>query len=204
MLVPAVVSLGGILVVRRRRPRTDPLRAAAVLWSTWLFLTWCFFASSNFINSYYLAALRPPIAALCGMGVAEAWRLRHAAATRLSLLGTVLAGTVYALYLVPTGAGVRPVGGGEHAAARTGGDRGRRGSRRLAGGGATAAGVTLSAAALLLGSAWAVGDRGRGRPGALRLALSAAALNQQEHAGAATAAAAVAALVRAASRLAPP
>ena len=82
MLVPAVVSLGGILVVRRRRPRTDPLRAAAVLWATWLFLTWCFFASSNFINSYYLAAFAPPIAALCGMGVAVAWRLRAHAAPR--------------------------------------------------------------------------------------------------------------------------
>ena len=66
----------GILVTRRREPRTDALRAAAVLWAAWLFLTWSFFASSHFINSYYLAALAPPIAALCGMGLAVAWQLR--------------------------------------------------------------------------------------------------------------------------------
>ena len=96
VLVPAAVAFGGILVARRHRPRTDPLRAAAVLWAAWLLLTWCFFASSNFINSYYLAAFAPPIAALCGMGLAVAWRLRARRATRAVVLGTVVGGTVYA------------------------------------------------------------------------------------------------------------
>ncbi len=76
LFAPAVVALGGILVARRRRPRTDPWRAAAVLWGTWMFLTWSFFASSHFLNAYYLAALAPPMAALCGLGLALAWRMR--------------------------------------------------------------------------------------------------------------------------------
>ena len=108
MLVPAAVAFVGILVVRRRQPRTDPLRAAALLWAAWLLLTWCFFASSNFINSYYLAAFAPPIAALCGMGLGLAWRLRARRATQGVVLGTVMGGTAYALYLLPTDAGVRP------------------------------------------------------------------------------------------------
>ncbi|MGO8826425.1 MAG: ArnT family glycosyltransferase [Acidimicrobiales bacterium] len=204
MLVPAVVSLGGILVVRRRRPRTDPLRAAAVLWATWLFLTWCFFASSNFINSYYLAAFAPPIAALCGMGVAEAWRLRARRATRAVLLGTVLAGTAYALYLLPTGAGVRPWVEASTlllALAAIAVVGVSLVSERAAW--ATAAGVTLSAAALLLGSAWASGTVVVAAQGPFDSPYQPAALNEQEHAGAASAAAAAAGLVRAASRVAP-
>ena len=108
MLLPAAVALVGILVARRREPRTDPLRAATLLWGAWLFFTWCFFASSHFINSYYLAALAPPIAALCGLGLVVAWRLRTRRATRGVLLGTVAAGTAYVLYLLPAAAGVRP------------------------------------------------------------------------------------------------
>ncbi len=108
LLVPAVVALLGILVTRRREPRTDPLRGAALLWAAWLFLTWCFFASSTSINSYYVAAFAPPIAALCGMGLALAWRLRQRPATRAVLGGTVLAASAYGFYLVPSDVGVRP------------------------------------------------------------------------------------------------
>ena len=36
--------------------------------------TWAFFASSHFLNAYYLAALVPPLGALCGLGVSLAWR----------------------------------------------------------------------------------------------------------------------------------
>ena len=57
LFIPAMVALVGILVARRRRPRTDPWRAAAVLWGFWMILTWAFFADSKFLNAYYLAAL---------------------------------------------------------------------------------------------------------------------------------------------------
>ncbi len=108
LLVPAAVALVGILVTRRRAPRTDPLRGAAVLWAVWLFLTWCFFASSHSINSYYLAAFAPAIAALCGMGLALAWCLRERPGVRVVVGGTVVATTAYGLYLLPADAGVRP------------------------------------------------------------------------------------------------
>jgi 4-amino-4-deoxy-L-arabinose transferase-like glycosyltransferase len=107
--VPALVALGGILVARRREPRTDPWRAAALLWGTWLFLSWSFFASSHFLNGYYLAALAPPMAALCGLGFALAWKLREQ--TRIVpvlVLATVAVGVAYAVSLVPDTAGVRP------------------------------------------------------------------------------------------------
>ena len=109
MLLPAVVSLAGILFVRRRQPRTDPLRAAAVLWLLWLFFTWTFFADAKFLNAYYLAALAPPMAALCGMGLSLAWHARPPSrAVTMTVMATVIGGVAFALDLLPSAVGVRP------------------------------------------------------------------------------------------------
>ena len=108
MLVPAIVAAAGVLVLTRRRPRTDALRGAAILWSGWLVLTWAFFSTGRYLNSYYLAALIPAIGALCGLGAAAAWRQRQRVLVRLAVLITVLAATAYTLTLVPSYAGVRP------------------------------------------------------------------------------------------------
>jgi len=201
MLVPAAVALGGILITRRHRPRTDPLRAAAVLWAAWMVFTWCFFASSNFINSYYLAAFAPPIAALCGMGLAVAWRLRARRSTRAVLLGTVLAGTAYALYLLPTGAGVRPwVEASTLVLALAAVAVTTWSLLRAHPAWVAVTGVALSALALFVGSAWASGTVVVAAQGPFDSPYQPAALNEQEHAGAVAAAAG---LVRAASRVAP-
>ena len=204
MLVPAAVSFGGILVARRHQPRTDALRAAAVLWGVWLVFTWCFFASSNFINSYYLAAFAPPIAALCGMGLALAWRLRAKRATRVVVLGTVVGGTAYALYLLPADAGVGPWVWASTLAlalAAVAVLAWSLLSERATG--VVAAGVALSAIALLLGSAWASGTVVTAGQGPFDSAYQSAALNEQEHSAHASAAAAVPGEVRAAARVAP-
>ena len=109
LFVPAVIALGGILIARRRRPRTDPWRAAALLWGTWMVLTWGFFASSQSLNPYYLAALAPPMAALCGLGVALAWQMRHEnRAVPAICFATVGATVAYGLFLTPRSAGVWP------------------------------------------------------------------------------------------------
>ncbi len=108
-LVPSLVAATGLFVGRRRRPRTDPLRAAAILWTAWLVLTGIFFSSGRYLNSYYLAALTPAMAALCGMGAALVWRCRHHVTTRLVVLGTVIGGVAYSLALVPADAGIRTV-----------------------------------------------------------------------------------------------
>ena len=108
VVIPSVVAAAALLLARRRRPRTDALRAAALLWSGWAVLTWVFFSEGRYLNSYYLAALMPALAALCGLGSATAWRYRRAVATRLVVLLTVVASTAYALTLVPAAAGVRP------------------------------------------------------------------------------------------------
>lgn len=112
LFIPAMVALVGILVGRRRRPRTDPWRAAAVLWGSWMILTWAFFADSHFMNAYYLAALVPPMAALCGLGLALGWRIWRAnpesRVVPVVFGATLLGGVAEALYLVPRSAGVWP------------------------------------------------------------------------------------------------
>ena len=155
VLVPSLVALVALLYVRRRERRTDPLRAATVLWAIWLVFTWSFFASSQFLNSYYLAALVPPMAALCGMGWATAWQARSRR-SRLVVMATVAAGAAYAVALLPADAGVRAwviattlVATAAAVAVL---------ALSLRSGPATwllPVGLTLSSLALLLGAAWA-------------------------------------------------
>ncbi len=57
LLLPALVATVWLLVLQRRRPRTDPLRATVILWFAWLLVTFGFFSGSLFLNSYYTAAL---------------------------------------------------------------------------------------------------------------------------------------------------
>ncbi len=47
-----------------------PLRAAVVLWGGWWLILAVFFSTGTYLNSYYVAALIPAVAALCGVGLA--------------------------------------------------------------------------------------------------------------------------------------
>jgi len=165
LFVPSVAALVGIVVARRRKPRTDPWRAAALLWGIWLILTWSFISSSHFLNGYYLAALAPAMAALCGLGFALAWKLRERSRlVPVLAMATVAVGVAYATYLVPDAAGVRPwvIATSALATAAALGclalslRRHRRPWERRAG-------LGLGLAALLLGGVWAsataVGDQ---------------------------------------------
>jgi len=69
-LIPAALASGVAAIVGRRgRPRKDPLRAAAVVWGTWLVVTLVAISTIAVVNLYYTAVLAPAIAALCGIGV---------------------------------------------------------------------------------------------------------------------------------------
>jgi 4-amino-4-deoxy-L-arabinose transferase-like glycosyltransferase len=106
-LVPSLAATGSLLWLRRRRPRTDLVRASTMLWSAWLLIVAAFFSGGQYLNSYYLAALTPPMAALCGLGTAAAWRHRHSRVARLVVLITVTGSALYSILLLPGDAGVR-------------------------------------------------------------------------------------------------
>ncbi len=156
LFVPSIVALGGIIVARRRAPRTDPWRAGALLWGIWLILAWSFISSSRSLNGYYLAVLAPAMAALCGLGFALAWKRRAQPSVVIVVMTTVAVGVAYAVSLVPQSAGVRPwvVATSVLAAAGAVGWLGR-GLRRGARPWERGTGLALAALALLLGGAWA-------------------------------------------------
>ncbi len=158
-MLPSLAALVAVLVARRREPRTDPWRAAIVLWGLWLLLTAASFAGSQTFHPYYLAGLAPPMAALCGMGFALAWRLREQSpVVAIVMTATVIAGVVYAISLVPDDVGVRPWIIASSVAVALGAVAclvlSLRPERR---GWELQWGLALSAVALLSGAAWASG-----------------------------------------------
>jgi 4-amino-4-deoxy-L-arabinose transferase-like glycosyltransferase len=159
LLLPALVSAIAVFVVRRREPRTDPPRAAVVLWCTWLVFLFAFFSAGRLINSYYLAALVPAVAALCAFGARLAWQRRRSRAVRAGLAVTMLATVAAVIALVPAYVGVRVwiiaslvVVGGLAAGILFGSLLPRHASVW-----ALSVGPVLAVLAILLGSAWASG-----------------------------------------------
>ena len=100
-LLPAAVSgVLGVLISRRRQGRRDPLRAAVVLWGGWWLILAVFFSVGSYLNSYYVAALVPAVAALCGTGIAACGPRPWPARVRLIVAATVLACIAYGAVLL--------------------------------------------------------------------------------------------------------
>lgn len=90
LLPAALVLLAVLLWWTRRAPRTDRLRAAAIVWGGWLVVTGTVFsAMAGIFHGYYVVALAPAIAALVGIGAATLWRDRAAPGARVALAGVV-------------------------------------------------------------------------------------------------------------------
>jgi len=97
-----LAALGVLVTLRARRGggRRDPLRAAVVLWGGWFAVLAVFFSTGHYLNSYYVAALTPAVAALCGLGVCCAGARPWPARVRLTVLATAAACAGYGLYLL--------------------------------------------------------------------------------------------------------
>jgi 4-amino-4-deoxy-L-arabinose transferase-like glycosyltransferase len=100
LLPAALVGALGVLISRRRRGRRDPLRAAVVLWGGWWLVLAVFFSVGTYLNSYYVAALIPAVAALCGTGIAACGPRPWPARVRLIVAATVLGCAGYGAYLM--------------------------------------------------------------------------------------------------------
>jgi 4-amino-4-deoxy-L-arabinose transferase-like glycosyltransferase len=78
-LVPAAL-LATVLVVliRRRAPRTDLVRGAAILFGGWLVVDGLVLSFMHgMIHAYYCLSIAPPVAAMFAIGVHELWRHRE-------------------------------------------------------------------------------------------------------------------------------
>jgi 4-amino-4-deoxy-L-arabinose transferase-like glycosyltransferase len=100
LLPAALIGALGVLLSRRRQDRRDPLRAAVVLWGGWWLVLAVFFSTGTYLNAYYVAALVPPVAALCGAGVAACGPGPWTARVRLIVAAAVLGCAGYGAYLM--------------------------------------------------------------------------------------------------------
>jgi 4-amino-4-deoxy-L-arabinose transferase-like glycosyltransferase len=101
LLPAAVICLGAGFVVTRRAPRTDPTRAALILWGGWLAVTAVVFSFANgILHPYYTVALAPAIGASIGIGATLLWRHRSDIRASTALSGTVLVTTILAAVLL--------------------------------------------------------------------------------------------------------
>ncbi len=106
LLPAALISLVGVLVARRGRSRRDLPRTSVLLWGTWLLVLLLAFSEGIYLHSYYVAALSPAIAGVCGTGIALAWQQRRRRAARGALAGALMASVGYGVYLLAGGTGV--------------------------------------------------------------------------------------------------
>ncbi|MBS1691751.1 MAG: glycosyltransferase family 39 protein [Actinobacteria bacterium] len=101
LLPAAVICLAAGVVLTRRAPRTDPTRAALLVWGGWLVVTAVVFSFMNgIVHPYYTVALAPAIAALVGIGAPLLWRRRTRLPAATALSGMVLVTTILAVVLL--------------------------------------------------------------------------------------------------------
>ena len=101
LLPAAVICLAAGFVITRRAPRTDPARAALILWGGWLAVTAVVFSFANgILHPYYTVALAPAIGAAIGIGATLLWRNRSDIRAAAALSGAVLVTTILAAVLL--------------------------------------------------------------------------------------------------------
>ncbi|MQY26385.1 ArnT family glycosyltransferase [Nocardia aurantia] len=97
-LIPAalILTVAGLWVLRRA-PRTDPARAALVLWLGWLVVTGAVFSYANgILHPYYTVALAPAVGGAVGIGASLMWQRRNDIRATAVLSGTLVVTVVLA------------------------------------------------------------------------------------------------------------
>lgn len=92
-LVPAA-ALALVLTVaaRGRAPRTDPVRAGAIVFGGWFLVDGLVLSYMHgTVHPYYSLSIAPPVAAIFAIGLQQAWSRRDALRPRLSLAAILLA-----------------------------------------------------------------------------------------------------------------
>ncbi len=101
LLPAALLAFGIVLASRRRAPRTDPIRGAAMVFGLWLIIDGIAFTTmQGGMHAYYTLAIGPAVAATFALGVHEAWRRRDEAFGRIAAAALVLATAGWAFVLL--------------------------------------------------------------------------------------------------------
>ncbi|PWI43643.1 glycosyltransferase family 39 protein [Streptomyces sp. ICBB 8177] len=92
--IGAIAVICGLLW-RRRKPRTDLVRAGFAMWGLWLATYFLVFSAGSVGgHTYYMGVVAVPLAALTGGGVVQLWRAYRAGGRRAWALPAAVAATV--------------------------------------------------------------------------------------------------------------
>nr|WP_281376367.1 glycosyltransferase family 39 protein [Actinomycetospora corticicola] len=101
LLPAALLALVALLWVTRRAPRTDRVRAAALLWGGWLLVSGAVFSfMAGTVHSYYTIVMAPAVAALVAVGAREAWQRRESLGARVLLAVGILVSAAWGFALL--------------------------------------------------------------------------------------------------------
>ena len=105
-LVPAALLATVVVVVSRgRAPRTDRVRAGALLFGGWLLLVGLVLSYMHgTIHPYYTLSIAPPVAAVFAIGVQQMWSRRDVLVGRIALAVTLLSAGWWGWLLLGSGA----------------------------------------------------------------------------------------------------
>ena len=101
-LIPAaVVLLVAGIILRGKASRTDPQRAALLLWGGWMLVTGLVFSfMQGIFHQYYTVALAPAVAGTAGLGAVMVWRGRDRIWVRFAAALAVALSTAAAILLL--------------------------------------------------------------------------------------------------------
>ncbi len=101
LLPAALFCLVAGLYATRRSARSDPTRAALILWGGWLLVTAVVFSFMNgIVHPYYTVALAPAVGAVIGIGAPLLWQHRADIRAATAMSGAVLITAVLAAVLL--------------------------------------------------------------------------------------------------------
>ena len=105
-LVPAAALATVVAVLARgRAPRTDPVRAGALLFGGWFVLVGAVLSAMHgTVHPYYSLSIAPPVAAVFAIGLQQAWARRDVVAWRLATATVLLSAGVCGWWLLGGGA----------------------------------------------------------------------------------------------------
>ena len=109
-LVPAaLLAVVLVLVSRGRAPRTDIVRAGAILFGTWLLIDGLVlsFMKTN-VHPYYCLSLAPAVAAMFAIGIHEMWGRRDGRLGQIGLAAMLLGTGVWSFWILARNASWLP------------------------------------------------------------------------------------------------
>ncbi|MGY4099480.1 ArnT family glycosyltransferase [Nocardia sp. R16R-3T] len=101
LLPAALLAVVLVVMVRRGTPRTDPVRAAAIVFGSWILVDGGVLSSmSGLVIPYYSLSIAPAVAASTAIGIHQMWRLRGTGTGRAGLSAIVLASGIWGFWVL--------------------------------------------------------------------------------------------------------